>query len=428
MRPFALIAVIIACTASTAVAATDVVAPPPPKAPTAQGGFPLVARAADQINPALVYSPLVDHYVVVWEDAYDGGATKSDIMAGFFGKDGGYLGGPIEIASGGDHARHRPNLVANESNADVLTVYEYDYSATDIDVYASLMLNNGPATSEFIIANSTAKERYPVVARNTISNEYLVVWQQWVGDVEFGTWDIYGRRVSANGLLAGGSIALKAGAYSQITPQVVFLTSRNQYAVMWADKAVPSYPRLYEQRFDANLNKVGDEINSTGFGANANPNWVYNPIEDEYVFVFENTSYGPPDSVDAYVTLNSLANGVGFGGPIVSPEPYDALQPAVTYNAAARNYAIVWEVAYNANDHDIYMELYEKFAPNSCCRTLGPIVVTNSGYWEANPAVASSPGKTSLVVWEDARDSSNGLDLYGALIWHRKTFLPRTLR
>jgi hypothetical protein len=55
-------------------------------------------------------------------------------------------------------------------------------------------------------------------------------------------------------------------------------------------------------------------------------------------------------------------------------------------------------------------------------------VVTNSGYWEANPAVASSLGKTSLVVWEDTRNSSNGLDVYGALIWHGKTFLPRMLR
>ncbi|MBP7602121.1 MAG: hypothetical protein KA750_12285, partial [Thermoflexales bacterium] len=212
-------AMILACSATSAAASKNALGPPPPKAPTAQGGFPLVARAADQINPALVFSPLVDHYVVVWEDAYDGGATKSDIMAGFFDKDGTYLSGPIEIAAGGDHARHRPNLVANESNADILTVYEYDYSASDIDVYATLLFNNGPAKSEFPVAISNAKEKYPVIARNTISNEYLVVWQQWVGDVEFGNWDIYGRRVSANGSFVGGSVALKAGEYSQVTPQ-----------------------------------------------------------------------------------------------------------------------------------------------------------------------------------------------------------------
>lgn len=420
-------AIALACGAAfPSASATN--SPPPPKAPAVQGGSAIIARAGDQINPALVFSPLVDHYVVVWEDAYDGGPGKSDIMAGFFDRDGAYLSGPIDIASGGDHARHRPNLVANEGNADILTVYEYDYSASDVDVYATLLLNNGPSKSEFAIAVSTAKERYPVVARNTISNEYLVVWQQWVGDVEFGNWDIFGRRMSANGSYVGGSVALKAGAYNQITPQVAYFASRNQYAVMWADNTVPSYPRLYEQRFDASLNKVGDEINSTGFGANADPNWVYNPIEDEYVFVFENTSYGPPDSVDAYVTLNSLANGVGFGTPILSPEPYDALQPDVAYNPFAHNYAIVWELAYNTNDHDIYMMLYEKIAPNMCCRTLGPLIVTNSGYWEANPAVASSPGKTSLVVWEDARNASNGLDIYGALIWHGKAFVPRTVR
>ncbi len=428
MKVVACIAAIALTCGAASPSAASTNAPPSPKAPAAQNGSAIIARAADQINPALVYSPLVDHYIVVWEDAYDGGASKSDIIAGFFDTRGAYLSGPIDIASGGDHARHRPNLVANEGNADILTVYEYDYSASDIDVYATLLLNNGPAKTEFPVAISNAKEKFPVVARNTISNEYLVVWQQWVGDVEFGNWDIYGRRVSASGALLGGAVAITNSISNQITPQVSYIASRNQYAVMWADKAVPSYPRLYEQRFDANLNKVGDQINSTGFGANANPNMVYNAVEDEYATVFENTSYGPPDSVDNYVLLTSLATGGGFGLPVSSPDPYDAIQPDVAFNAATRSYAIVWELIYSAADHDIFMALMEKIRDNACCRWIGPAIVTNSEYWEGNPAVASGAGRSSLVVWEDGRNVENGMDIYGAVIWHGKSFVPRVLR
>lgn len=402
---------------------------PGPKSVEALPSLPILTWMGDQINPALAHSRAAHRYLVVWEDTFAGGTAEADIGGRWVANNGSLLGGGFYVASEGTHGRHRPALAYNANAGEFLVVYEYDYSATDIDIRARRVLSNGVvAAGEIGVAFGTSKETRPYIVHNPADNQYLVVWQQWVGDPEFGHSDIYGRRLDADGLLVGGVIPIKVSDKSKVTPIAAYYTSLHQYGVMWVDRSLVTYPRLYEQRFSAAGAKVGPEYNSTGFGANFNPDMVYSAEEDAYVFVFENKSYGTPDRMDVYVHLDSLAHGTGFGSPIDVQSDKDQSAPDVAYNAAGRSYAIVWEVAYGVADHDIYMKLYRPLGTHACCASIGPVVVTNFAAWEGNPAVASSDGPTSLVVWEDGRTPANGMDLYAAVIRHGSVDLPLVRR
>lgn len=106
--------------------------------------------------------------------------------------------------------------------------------------------------------------------------------------------DIYGRRRERKRIVRGPAcMRCKAATQPGHAKRLPHLAESDAGHMADSARAVSPVLSTRTARFDANLNKVGDEINSTGFGEPATRIGLQ-PHRGRYVFVFENTSYGPP--------------------------------------------------------------------------------------------------------------------------------------
>ena len=398
--------------------------------PESPGGYtqhPIVTWEHDQVNPSAAFSPLTSQFLVVWEDHHWGWGYDWDIYGRFVDLAGNPVGDWFGIAWVDDNHRQRPRVSYNSVNDEFLVVYEYAYSATDHDIYARRLASNGALIGdEFVIANSTQTETDPAVTYDPADNQYLVVWQQWTGDVEFGNNDLYGRLLDAGGSMLYSVIPIKTGTTnSESQPTVACVPAVHQYLVMWSDM-IGQYPRLKKQWVKPD-STLGDYEQSFTVGANYLPRLTANTRFQEYVYVYEDKTISPTIQYWGYAEL--INAGAGFGGPIAYPSTHDQTNIDVAYNPAADNYVMVWEDAYSQSDHDIYMLLYDTYSPYYCCLKIGPEAVSSTSAWQGNPTVASSSGPVSLVVWEDGRNSSTyGVDICAAVVWSGKTYMPRVAK
>lgn len=74
----------------------------------------------------------------------------------------------------------------------------------------------------FAIATGSADQRYPAVAHQLLTAEYLVVWQHDNGSDD----DIHGQRVGPAGNLRGSELVLAAGTAGLPRPMRIKLTIR----------------------------------------------------------------------------------------------------------------------------------------------------------------------------------------------------------
>jgi len=302
------------------------------------------------------------------------------------------------------------------------SVFMYnEFSATDHDIYAVVVSSEGATSGEYVIANSVNQETRPTAVYNPINQQYLLLWRRWVGDIEFGNNDIYGRIANNEFTVLGDPIKIKESPENESAPTAAFIPGKNQYLVIWSDN-VGMYPRLKKQWINTN-GTLGTYEQYFTVGANFNPRLAANTRIEEYVYVNEEKTYSPSELTYGYVALQN--SGAGFGGAIVPYWTQDQTNIVVAYNPKADNYLIAWEQTYSSIDHDIYMIIYDTFTANYCCLKIGPKVISYLSTWEGNPTVASSPYPESLVVWEDYRNqATNGVDLYFSMVVHGKQFMP----
>ena len=375
----------------------------------------------DQINPSAAFSPQSGLFIVVWEDHHWGWGDIWDIYGRMVNLKGEPVGEPFGIAWNDSHHSLRPIVVYNSIHDEFLVVYEYEYAFDDHDIHAQRLDSYGNLMGgEITVAQLTNNETHPDVIFNPDNDQYLVVWQRWEGDPEFGGNDIYGQRINSEGLLLGETIPIRVSADNESAPTVAYLSTQTQYLVMWSDN-VGQYPRLKKQWINVD-GSLGDYEQYFSVGAEFNPSLASNTNFFEYVYVEEYKVYGPPDRIYGYVDLTN--EGAGFGGPILWSDAPDQTNLDVAYNPSAENYTIVWESAYSPSDHDVYMMLYDTYTPHFCCRRNGPFTITDTPNWEGNPTVASS-GMVSLIVWEVYPIAGiSGIDIYASVQLNGMEYLP----
>jgi hypothetical protein len=375
----------------------------------------------DQINPSTAFSTQSGLFLVVWEDHHWGYGAIWDIYGRMVNLKGEPVGEPFGIAWNDSHHSLHPVVIYNSIQHEFLVVYEFEYVFDDHDIHAQRVDSYGNLIDgEVVITDLPQNEQHPDVIFNPDSDQYLVVWQRWEGDPEFGGNDIYGQRLYPTGSPIGETIPIRVSTDNESTPTVAYLSTQVQYLVMWSDN-VGLYPRLKKQWINTDGTLGNYEQNFT-VGANYNPSLVANTNFYEYVYVYEDKTYGPPDQIWGYVELINKSGG--FGIPITWSSSSDQTNLDVAYNPSAENYTIVWESAYSQSDHDVYMMLFDTYTSHHCCWTSGPFPISYTTSWEGNPAVASS-GMVSLIVWEDSRNANPyGLDIYASVRFNGMKYLP----
>jgi hypothetical protein len=259
------------------------------------------AATADDDEPAAAWNATANEYLVVWMDRRNQATRGSDIYGQRLSAAGEHLGNNFRISG--------PAATSNEFDAAVVwnaTANEYlvvwadqrNNAARGYDIVGQRVSAAGERLgANFGITGPAAREDdlEPTVTWSATANEYLVVWQDGRHS-GFGSYDVYGQRMSAAGARLGANLYISGYRWfgNGLKPAAAWDDSANQYLVVWQDRRNESTSGydIYGQEVSAAGARVGDDFRISGPDATAHeesPAITYNTAADEFLVIWQDT-------------------------------------------------------------------------------------------------------------------------------------------
>ena len=150
----------------------------------------------DQVRPRATFNPILDEYLVVWEDHHWGWGNDWDIYGHRVSAAGAAVDGTFAIAWENANRCLNPDAAWLPATGQYLVTWEFEYSASDHDVYSRVLSADG-ATAGDAVAVSTggAHERVPSPAAAD-NGSYVIAWED-ARNSGTGGMDIYGFTLTA---------------------------------------------------------------------------------------------------------------------------------------------------------------------------------------------------------------------------------------
>jgi hypothetical protein len=313
------------------------------------------------VNPGAAFDPSTGEALVVWFADSDQD-EKFEIWGRFVNSDGQLQGGQFRIATAGapgDAGRDclSPRVAYNSVRNEFLVVWGSDSEAVDDDFEirgqrvgaAGQLIGGEHRLSDMGPGNATYNASEPQVAYNPVRDEYVVVYHG-VDDALPGRTEVYGRRVSGDGLAQGSDVHISALRNSATWPTIAYNSQANEYLVAFIGDDSPTNPtsqRTFVQRLTADAAPVGPNRQVFQSGEVHKPAVVYNPTVNQYLVATPGIVNG---DVEAYVQRLD-GNGVEIGvdderishmGPDGAPDYGLGVDVAVGYSPARAQYLVTW--------------------------------------------------------------------------------------
>jgi hypothetical protein len=396
-------------------------AQPPVGSDTTSGDYPHSpsGTACAHCDPAVAYGTNGE-YLVVWQSV-QGGAAGYAIYGQRVSSSGALLGSRVSISTGtGD--QWEPDVAYNSISNEYLVVWRGNPSGTTAYIiYGQRVSSSGALLGEnfhisTVPAGSAVEwQEEPDVAYNSASNEYLVVW----ADVRNGysNLDVYGQRVSSSGALLGSEIPISTASGYQAYPAVAYNSISDEYLVVWDDaRSGYSNANVYGQRVSSSGALLGSEFPiSTASGAQDYPAVAYNSTDNQYLVVWEDERAGSSNEDIYGQRVSSSGALLGSNFPISTASGRQA-QTEVAYNSTSNEYMVVWHDQRNgSSDFDIYGQRVS----SSGVLLDSEFPISTASRVQAIPAVAyNSTSNEYLFVWYDERNGTETCtmgcsDIYG---------------
>jgi hypothetical protein len=251
-----------------------------------------VTRGVNEIHPDVAYGSRRNEYLVVWIDKRT--EPYYDVYGQRLTNEGAKLGNPITIATTTNEETRWARVAYNRTDDEYLAVWDDQVSPSDYDVFAQRVSGQGSLLgSKVLLAQSLAYQQSARAAYNSVNNEYLVVWQD--GRNSANALDIYGQILSSGGK-RGDNLSISTATRQQMEPHVTYSTS-NEYLVTWQDSRTDEYgPDIYGQKLSASGTPVGGNfVVASASSSQTYPCAVYNPLQNEYLVVWEDHRNGNYD-------------------------------------------------------------------------------------------------------------------------------------
>jgi len=355
-----------------------------------------VPAAGEQARPCIATDDTTAF--IVWYDRRAG--TTYDIYGSRIDSDGNLLDpAGILIAHCGNDDPY-PDVAFDGTN--YLVVWHYTETSGPYDIYGARVSKQGILldTEPFIISDATSHQQSPAVAFD--GTNYLVVWFDSRGE----TYDIYGTRVAQDGTVLNSSgIAISTAAEKQYFPDVSF--DGTNYMVVWQDQRNGTFD-IYASRVAQNgvvLDPAGIQISGAA-------------DEQRYPSIdFDGTNYfiawydnRTGSDYDIYGTLLNTSGTVLNPTGIAISTATDAQQmPSVSFDGT--NYLVAWYDHRDGSNYDIFGA---RVNHSGVVQDPSGIHISNIDAQQISPAVISYSGQW-LVVWSDSRNGSYN-DIYGSRI------------
>ncbi len=186
-----------------------------------------------EVSPAAAYNSTRSEYLVAW---YNDRPQNDDIWGQRLTKEGITIGLPFPIASTVGIDRRYPRLAFNVFSDQYLVVWE-QHDSLGSSICGRRVAGDGLIldTNDIVFESQgepTSSVFTPVVA-STTSNKYLVVWSETWNASNFTT--IYGQVVLNTGDYYGGRVTINSGSgLSSVTvPDLAYNSLKNEYLVVW---------------------------------------------------------------------------------------------------------------------------------------------------------------------------------------------------
>ncbi|TKJ32105.1 hypothetical protein CEE39_06275 [bacterium (candidate division B38) B3_B38] len=374
--------------------------------------YTTIAAASDyQREPRVAYNSTNNTYLVVWEDKRNG--TNYRIYGQRVRADGSLLGSNIPIWFGTKDARY-PDVAYNSFSNNWLVVWQYDGESTGnwyilcrgVNIDGSLF----PSLSAYVVAyDADSKQQYPRVAYNSTQHNFCVVWEDERDYATLG-WEVYSRIVGSDAEPIGSINPVVGYTEDQWAPAIAYLPSVDGYLVAWVEEW--NYPTTGYDIACKRVNKDGIPLSTSGqWVVNAsdsqlNPEVAANTIDDNFMVVWQDARNKASTGYDIYGQRMSSANTpaqVG-SGIVMCTFIYDQAYPTVCYSPTYNRYLVAWhDFRPSATMADIYGQLVKNDGTVE-----GPLngfrLSSQYGVNEVYPHIAwNSSHRNFFLVQEDNR-------------------------
>ncbi|MEO0097163.1 MAG: T9SS type A sorting domain-containing protein [candidate division WOR-3 bacterium] len=360
-------------------------------------GVPISIITADQCYPKITYGG--GYYFVAWEDyrySWDGDifgtrvTTNSNVLE------------PFGIAISTFPNTQWSVATAFDSNNYFIVWTDYQNGGIS-DIYGARVSFNGSLidTNNILISLGINWQTYPAVSFD--GNNYLALWTDFRGNYS----DIIGRRISSTGIILDtNNIEISNAENLQLYPKAAF--DGNNYLVVWQDYRSGFDWDIYGTRVSREgvvLEPNGIPIRSAS-SDQTSPDVAFDG--NNYLVVWEEGMTGEIDIYGAKVTPNGVILDII---PICTEASFQ-FSPAIIFGG--NYYFVAWTDYRNGEYSDIYGARITQ--TGILLDTFGiPIRLSASYKW--NPKVAFD-GTNYFVVWREysypsvslygARISQNG--------------------
>jgi len=301
-----------------------------------------------------------------------------------------------------------PDVAYNSTRREYLAVWYNDRPGND-DIRAQRMAWDGKLLGPPFYVSAAGEgidRRYPRVAFNSISDQYLVVWEHQ--EISSG-YSIHGRRVSGAGEVLDASDLEIRGAginlYTPAKPAVAYAYTSDKYLVVWEETwhplpintSIVGQVVLATGALECNLITISQD---PGGYFRTNPDLAYNVERNEYLVAWEQLDPGAnPELTDIYIRR------VTGNGELLFPETTKIAFYTVSSTAPAvgampiqpdGQYIVVFEQHYAPDDWDIQGVL---ISPDGNPETY--VEIARTGADETQPSVSASMRRSQyLVGWK----------------------------
>ena len=391
-------------------------------------------RISDRLGAAgewlgdVVWDGSAGQYLVVWGDDRSASTRGEDVLGQRVLADGSQVGGNFRISSPDATSNEGAPAVAWNGSDEYLVVWSdmRNQAARGYDIYGQRVSASGARVgAEVRISGggAVADDQWPAVAWNPAVNQYLVVWEDHRRSSTRGA-DVYGQRVSDDGLLVGGNLRISgAGATTdELTPAIATNGTANQYLVVWADgrNASTREDDIYGQRVSGAGARLGGNFRISGAAAakaDVDPAVAWSQRSNEYLVVWSDRRNYPTRGWDIYgrrVAADGARIGADFrvSGLLATA---DDKAPDLAWNRVSNQFVVVWYDARSwvGRSTDIYGRAVSASGTpaGDDFRICGPAATS----YEVSPGVAwSTSANQGLAVWADGRSqATRGPDIYG---------------
>jgi len=312
------------------------------------------APALDQKTPTIAYNSDGDYYFVAWiEDRGDGSDVFAKRLFSNALPQGGATRGGTAVIRGGSRGtstlqREDPALVYNPDAKEFYLVWSEEVSEKDgRDIFGVRVSSAGYARSRpRRLAGGPGDQTHPAIAYHPDRRTYLLVWEDNARDVD----EIWGLRVRSNGIPNGRPFVMIAGTSNAQDPTVA--RNGNGFLLVWVDDRSGGSD-IYGRRVSINGLPIG--------GALGQERPMASSAEDEFAPSLDPTAgtlvynvYDPLTGLDI-MGVNVYPNGTtrrALRNGIVVPAA-DQASPATARNSR-RGETVVIYADNRSGESDLY--------------------------------------------------------------------------